>query len=292
MRDVFPRPSLFKRERGLRDLRGVRPAAVAGLFYPDDPSVLKRSVADFLAAAETGRDAVPEAVIAPHAGYSYSGPIAGNAFESWRSLAGRVERVVLLGPSHRVAFRGLALPTAEAFETPLGRIEVDLDAAEALLELPQVVVDPAPHAQEHSLEVELPFLQAVLGDFRLVPLVVGDATADEVAEAIEAVWSGASTRVVISSDLSHFLSYEAARKTDAETAREIAGLAGGLIPTQACGALAINGFLEVAARRGLAAEVRDLRNSGDTAGDRSRVVGYGAFLFDRSPREDPGVAVA
>ena len=260
-------------------LRGVRPAAVAGLFYPDDRSELRRTVDRFLLDAVQPAPHVPKAVIAPHAGYPYSGPIAGSAFEPFRPLAGRIERIVLLGPSHRVAFRGLALPAADVFATPLGPIEVDIAIAERLLELPQVRVDARPHAQEHALEVELPFLLQVLGPFRLVPLVVGEATDAEVAEVLRQAWGGEETRIVISSDLSHFLSYAAARELDGRTAEEIASLAGGLRSEQACGARPINGLLKIARELRMESTVLDLRNSGDTAGGRDQVVGYGAFTF-------------
>lgn len=275
---------LFARRRTLRDMHGTRPPAVAGLFYPGDAGPLHRAVERFLDAAATAElpATLPKAVIAPHAGYPYSGPIAGSAFEPWRALVGQIERVVLLGPSHRVAFDGLALPEADVFETPLGRVEVDLEAAAQLAELPQVIVDALPHAQEHSLEVELPFLQEVLGPFRLVPLVVGRASALEVAEVLARVWDGDSTRIVISSDLSHYLPWATARRVDAETAEAIVAVRGELRPEQACGALPINGLLRLAQERGLRAELRDLRNSGDTAGDRTQVVGYGAFLFEES----------
>ena len=248
-------------------MRGVRPAAVAGMFYPGEPRELRRTVDRMLlgADAELAAGVVPKAIIAPHAGYPYSGPIAANAFEPFRGLAGRVERVVVIGPSHHVPFRGLALPEADSFDSPLGPVELDLEACESLLELPQVHVDAWPHAREHSLEVEVPFLQQVLGDFRLVPLVVGSAPPAQVAEALARVWGGDETRIVVSSDLSHFLDYDTARRVDRQTADEIVDLEASIEPQQACGSAA--------------ARLLDLRNSGDTAGDRSRVVGYGAFSF-------------
>lgn len=267
----------------LQKMRGVRPAAVAGLFYPDERGPLRRMVDGLLLEAEPAAGTAPKAIIAPHAGYPYSGPIAANAFEPFRPLAGRVERVVVIGPSHHVAFDGLALPEADAFATPLGRVAVDLEAAAALLELPQVRVDAWPHAREHALEVELPFLQQVLGDFRVVPLVAGRASPAEVAEALARVWGGDETRIVVSSDLSHFLDYATARRVDRETADEILRLAAAIAPEQACGAVAINGLLRLAGGDlPLAARLIDLRSSGDTAGDRSRVVGYGAFSFTTS----------
>jgi AmmeMemoRadiSam system protein B len=261
-------------------MRGIRPTAVAGLFYPDEPGPLRRLVDRFLDEAVTEEAAVaPKAILAPHAGYPYSGPIAGSAFEPWRPLAGKVERVVVIGPSHHVPFRGLALPEAEGFDSPLGKVELDLEAAEALLELPQVRIDALPHDREHALEVEVPFLQQVLGPFRLVPLVVGRAEPAEVADVLERLWDGDETRLVVSSDLSHFLGYGAARSSDEATARDILERKDTLLPQQACGAAAINGLNHLAPRLGLEARLLDLRNSGDTAGGRDRVVGYGAFTF-------------
>jgi AmmeMemoRadiSam system protein B len=226
----------------------------------------------------------PKAIIAPHAGYAYSGPIAGSAFAALEAGtaagAAPARRVVLLGPSHRVALRGLGLPGAERFATPLGEVELDLAGMAAVALLPQVAVRPDAHEAEHSLEVELPFLQVVLGRFALLPLVVGEATGDEVAEVMEAVWGGEETVFVISSDLSHYLSAEAAERADRDTAARVLALAGPLASRQACGAVPINGLLSAARRRGMAARLLDLRHSGDTSGDRSRVVGYGAWAFD------------
>ncbi|HJX29336.1 MAG TPA: AmmeMemoRadiSam system protein B [Thermoanaerobaculia bacterium] len=222
----------------------------------------------------------PKAIIAPHAGYVYSGPIAASAFQTVAPSAGRIERVVVLGPSHFVPFRGLALPGESRFETPLGEIAVSPEAAQASIKLPQVRVQPDAHTREHSIEVELPFLQVLLGeDFKILPLAVGDASAEEVAEVLDRVWGGPETLIVISSDLSHFHSYEEARAIDQATAQRILELDGTLDGYEACGARPVNGLLMLARQRGLVPELLDLRNSGDTAGDRSRVVGYGAFAF-------------
>jgi AmmeMemoRadiSam system protein B len=220
-----------------------------------------------------------KAVIAPHAGYVYSGPIAGSAFRLLAADAGLIRRVVLLGPAHRVAVAGLALPTAEAFATPLGEIPIDRELVRTVAELPQVEVSEVAHALEHSLEVELPFLQKVLADFSLLPLVVGGASPSEVREVLERVWGGPETRVVVSSDLSHYLPYEAASRLDRQTADRIERLDGPVDPRAACGAVPVSGLLLAAKKRGLKCERLDLRNSGDTAGDRSAVVGYGAFAF-------------
>ncbi len=262
----------------------VRPAAVAGMFYAAEPAVLHAQVAECLAVA-TADDAppAPKLLIVPHAGYVYSGAVAGHAYALLEHARDRIRRVVLLGPAHRVAVRGLAAPEVEAFETPLGRVPIDADALATLAALPQVVRDDLPHEGEHSLEVQLPFLQTVLGAFTLVPLVVGDASADEVAQVLERLWGGDETLVVISSDLSHYLPYARARVVDAATAQRIVALDAGLESFEACGAVPINGALQAARRHGLAARVLDLRNSGDTAGDRRRVVGYGAIVFDTTP---------
>lgn len=257
----------------------TRPAAVAGQFYPASPSALGQIVEMFLAKAKPSAGKSPKAVIAPHAGLIYSGPIAGSAFRPWADN-GNVRRVVLLGPSHYVCFEGLALASAVKFRTPLGDVAVDLDAVRALRALPQVqVFDPA-HEEEHCLEVELPFLQRTLGDFQIVPLVVGEAGDEEIREVIDQLWGGPETRFVISSDLSHYHAYDAARRLDRATAEHIETTQGErLTGNEACGYRPIRGFLQAARARGLHVETADLRNSGDTAGPRDRVVGYGAFLF-------------
>ena len=260
----------------------TRPAAVAGMFYPGSATALARDVRQMLAdsappAATRGRHV--KAIIAPHAGYIYSGPIAASVYAPLAEAGADIRRVVLLGPTHRVAVNGLALPAASAFATPLGVVAVDQAAVAAIAHLPQVVVSDAAHAAEHSLEVQLPFLQTVLGDFGLLPLAVGRASPEQVAEVLECLWGGDETLFVISSDLSHYLPYAAARATDDDTARHIVALDADIDHQQACGATPVNGLLLAARRHGLRARLVDLRNSGDTAGDRSRVVGYGAFCF-------------
>jgi AmmeMemoRadiSam system protein B len=260
----------------------VRPPAVSGLFYPASAEELRAAVEEYLREAPARNEGpAPKAVIAPHAGYVYSGPIAGSAFQAFTAAAAAsaIERVVLLGPSHFVPFRGLALPGHESFGTPLGTVKLQGAGAQAALRLPQVRIIPEAHVREHSLEVELPFLQVLLGEFKLVPLVVGEATPEEVAEVLDRLWGGAETLIVISSDLSHYLPSEDARRVDRETADAILSLRGPLDPRQACGAGPINGLLEAARARGLKPQLLDLRNSADTAGDPSRVVGYGAFAF-------------
>ena len=262
----------------------VRPAAVAGTFYPGETTTLAAEVAGYLADAGAAAGPAPKAIIAPHAGYIYSGPIAASIYARLAPLRGRVRRVVLAGPAHRVYVDGAAIPSAAAFASPLGDVTLDTQALDAVRGLPFVHVSDAAHAREHSLEVHLPFLQSVLGRFRLVPIVVGDASPDEMAALFDALWGGEETLIVVSSDLSHYLPYGAAQARDGDTARAILAMEATLDPQEACGSHPINGLLRTARRRGMRCEVVDLRNSGDTAGDRSRVVGYGAFAFTEAPR--------
>ena len=260
----------------------VRSPAVAGMFYPARARELQAIVSDALsdAASRVEPGPAPKAVIAPHAGYVYSGPIAASAYARLRPLADIVHRVVLIGPSHRVPLRGLAVPSVDAFATPLGRVQLDRAAIADVLELPQVREWDAPHADEHSLEVHLPFLQAIFPSFSMVPLLAGDASPEEVAQVLERVWGGPETLIVISSDLSHYLDYPTARKIDIATCQAIEALDGGAISyDQACGRVPIAGLLTLARRKRLSVTTLDLRSSGDTAGDRRRVVGYGAWMF-------------
>ena len=258
----------------------IRPAAVAGSFYPDNPMVLRQTLVDLLANAQAADSPrAPKALIVPHAGYVYSGAVAASAYARLGELRGRIRRVVLLGPTHRVYVRGLALPGAERFATPLGEIQLDREAMQGIADLPQVTTSAAAHQMEHSLEVQLPFLQQVLGDFMLLPLAVGEATADEVAAVLEQVWGGDETLIVISSDLSHFLPDALARKVDGGTVDAILALDPHLNHEQACGATPVNGLLLAARRHGLHPVALDVRNSSDTAGDPDRVVGYAAFAF-------------
>lgn len=276
----------------------MRAAAVAGTFYPDDAAILDTQVSDFLAAAKTNGPA-PKAVIAPHAGYIYSGAVAAEAYAPLAGAADTIERVVVIGPAHRVAVRGIAASGAGAFATPLGRVPLDTAAIEGITTLPQVAVLDEAHRQEHSLEVQLPFLQKLLGDFRLVPLVVGDATGKQVAEVLEALWGGSETLIVVSSDLSHYLEYDAARAMDADTCKAIEQYRpDDIARDQACGRAPIAGLLEIARERGMAVATVGLRNSGDTAGPRDKVVGYGAWVFheaaeaparDTTPKATPTV---
>jgi len=250
------------------------------MFYPDQATELARDVHALLANAEShAPQLIPKALIVPHAGYIYSGPVAASAYALLKPLASKIRRVVLLGPTHRVAVRGLALPGADAFATPLGTVTIDQEAADRITALPQVTTSPQAHALEHSLEVQLPFLQTLLTDFKLLPLAVGYASAEEVAEVLEILWGGPETLIVISSDLSHFQPYTSAQRTDSATAQAILDLRLPLSHEQACGGTPVNGLLLAARRHALSPQLLDLRNSGDTAGARDSVVGYGAFAF-------------
>jgi AmmeMemoRadiSam system protein B len=294
----------------------IRPPAVAGTFYSADPKQLAYDVQQLLAQARTDAphpsDPVPKALIVPHAGYIYSGAIAATAYATLlspdrseqnqsaqeglsggssrnrlaspvtchnRPIASRIRRVVLLGPTHRVAVRGLALSGADAFDTPLGRVTLDAAGTRAIAHLPQVGISAQAHALEHSLEVQLPFLQSVLSDFTLLPLAVGMASAEEVAEVLETVWGGDETLIVISSDLSHYLPYATAQRVDNETAQSILKLRQPIEHDHACGGTPISGLIVAAQKHHLAPHLLDLRNSGDTAGSHAQVVGYASFAF-------------
>ena len=256
----------------------VRQPAVAGMFYPADPRQLAHDVQQLLNAAHPPA-LTPKALIVPHAGYIYSGPIAATAYATLQPIAAHIRRVVLLGPTHRVAVRGLALPGAEAFDTPLGRVMLDAAAARLVAHLPQVTVSAQAHALEHSLEVQLPFLQSVLPEFTLLPLAVGMATPEEVAEVLETLWGGEETLIVISSDLSHFLPYATAQRVDNGTVQAILKLRQPIDHEQACGGTPINGMIVAAQHHHLTPHLLDLRNSGDTAGSHDQVVGYAALAF-------------
>ncbi len=263
-----------------------RKPAVAGSFYPSDPGVLRTTVETLLAEASEWRGTAPLALVAPHAGYIYSGPVAASAYACLQPFRESYRRVVLLGPAHRAPVRGIALPDAEAFDTPLGAVPLDRAAMDELDD-PDVCFDDHAHQPEHSLEVQLPFLQVALDRFELVPLLVGAASLDAVARVIDRLWRP-STLIVVSSDLSHYLPYGEAREHDHETCHAIETLSvDALCSRDACGAAPLKGLMLVAERRGLNVQTLDLRNSGDTAGDRAQVVGYGAWVLtgagDRPP---------
>ncbi len=261
----------------------IRPAAVAGSFYPGTAAELSRTVDAMLAAAPSTQAAPIKALIVPHAGYVYSGAVAASAYALLAAQRDSIRRVVLLGPCHRVATRGLALPAARAFATPLGKIAIDAELAATLLDLPQVQQSDAAHQLEHSLEVQLPFLQTVLGNFTLLPLAVGDATDEEVAAVLDRVWGGPETLIVISSDLSHYHAYDEAQRRDRATVAQILALQPLASFEQACGALPVNGLIACARRHGLTPRLVESMNSGDGVGDRARVVGYASLAFSPLP---------
>ncbi len=273
----------------------IRPAAVAGTFYPSDPQALRNALAGHLASVDASKvstsadtDRAPKMLVVPHAGYIYSGDVAAQGFATLAPWRDRITRVVMLGPVHRVAVRGLAAPTVGAFETPLGRVPLDTAALDSLSDLRQMVRTDLPHAQEHSLEVQLPFLQTVLSNgFKLIPLAVGNASPTEVAEVLERLWGGDETLIVISSDLSHYLPYTQAQAQDGATVERILHFASNLHGEEACGAAPLNGALQVAKRHGLTPRLLCLRNSGDATGERGRVVGYAAIAFDPGPQLGP-----
>jgi AmmeMemoRadiSam system protein B len=257
----------------------IREPAVAGMFYPGHAGELRAMVRELLDRAVATPGPAPKALISPHAGLAYSGPVAATAYARLRPFADRYSRVVLLGPGHRVALSGLALSGADAFRTPLGDVPLDREAI-AALDDSQVAVLEGPHTGEHSLEVQLPFLQVAIGDFSLVPIVVGEAAAEAVARVLDALWGGAETLIVVSSDLSHYLAHGPARVRDRATCDAIEHMRERRIANRdACGATPVRGLLVAAKRRGMRVETLDLRNSGDTAGSRDQVVGYGAWMF-------------
>jgi hypothetical protein len=265
------------------------------MFYPDGRAELLATLDHDLADAVVPTGATqPKALIVPHAGYRYSGPVAATAYARLAPFRDRINRVVLLGPAHRVHVRSMALSSADAFLTPLGAVRLDDELRARVRELPGVVVDDRAHAPEHSLEVHLPFLQRVLGDgFALLPIVVGGARTERVADVLDAVWGGDETLFVISTDLSHYHPYATARRLDAATADVIVRRDWeALEPDRACGAFPVRGLLEAARRHGLAVELVDLRNSGDTAGPRDQVVGYGAFVATSPVPAPPGPGTA
>jgi AmmeMemoRadiSam system protein B len=258
----------------------IRQPAVAGAFYPAQAVPLRQMVETYLKNGITVSQDFPKAIVAPHAGYQFSGPIAGSAFKPWQQAGETIRRVVLIGPSHFVGFEGLALSPALAWQTPLGVVPVDAEGMEIAAGGAGAKFLASAHAREHCLEVELAFLQSMLKDFAIVPIVTGDCELDKLSDLILKLWGGPETVFVISSDLSHFLEYHTARELDRQTADAIEELElNKILPEQACGQLAIQGMLQAAAVKQLKTVTADLRNSGDTAGSRDRVVGYGAFIF-------------
>lgn len=262
-------------------MQSTKHPAVAGMFYPADPQSLQSEIEQFLGQAHPALSTPPKALVVPHAGYIYSGPIAASAYTCLESIRARIERVLILAPAHRVPFQGLAFCSASRFETPLGLVPVDREAIDRLRGLPQLQENDFAFRDEHSIEVQLPFLQRVLESFSIVPLLVGDASDLQVAEVLELLWGGDETLIVISSDLSHYLDYEAAVRMDRETTRAIEEIRPEAISYHhACGRTPLRGLLRVAKAHGLKPNTLDLRNSGDTAGSHDRVVGYGAYVFN------------
>ena len=257
-----------------------RQPAVAGSFYPANPKQLQQMLTQYLNDAETNAK-VPKAIIAPHAGYIYSGAIAASAYTRLKAAHAQIKRVVLIGPSHRVGFQGLAVSQADTFITPLGNIPVDTQAVKTITQFPFVQYIEQAHSQEHSLEVQLPFLQAVLDDFSIVPIVAGDATPEQVSQVLTALWGGNETLIVISSDLSHYHDYATAQHLDKVTSTAIENLQYEKLNFEsACGRVPVSGLLKLARDNSLTVKNIDLRNSGDTAGDKQRVVGYGAYIIE------------
>jgi AmmeMemoRadiSam system protein B len=256
-----------------------REPAVAGLFYPASPEVLRRSLENFLQGDTQGGHPAPKALIVPHAGYIYSGAVAAAAYRRLLPLHDAIDRVALLAPAHRVWLDGMAVPSVAGFATPLGRVPIDAMARTLVRDLPRVTVDDEAHREEHALEVQLPFLQMVLDDFEVLPIVVGRCPPADVAAVIDRVWDGPRTLIIVSSDLSHYRAYEDARRRDVDTSQRIRSKATSLSGDEACGAAAINGLMASAHARELTVELMELCNSGDTAGDHSRVVGYGAWVL-------------
>jgi len=257
-----------------------RQPAVAGTFYPASPQKLHHMLVQYLNDAKSDGK-VPKAIIVPHAGYIYSGPVAATAYARLKNAHSRITRVVIIGPSHRVAFLGLAISRAESFVTPLGNIPVDHEALQTIEHLPFVEYIEQAHTYEHSLEVHLPFLQETLDNFKIIPIVAGDASPEQVSQVIEALWGGDETLIVISSDLSHYHDYLTAQQLDISTSKMIERLQyEQLSSASACGKVPVSGLLKLARKKSLSVKTIDLRNSGDTAGDKNRVVGYGAYVIE------------
>ncbi len=267
----------------------VRRPAVAGSFYPADPEELRAALERALADGVKVPSPPPKAVIGPHAGYPYSGPIAGSAYASLLPRRGQAERAVVLGPAHRAPLSKVAASSADAFETPLGLLPVDTSARDELVAAGLIVIDDDAHAAEHSVEVHLPFVQVVLGDVRVLPLVVGEVPAAEVAAVLDAVWGGPETVVIVSTDLSHYHDQETATQRDRRTAHAVVDKRSEAIGVgDACGVFPLRGLLLAARQRNLDVELLDLRSSGDASGDRRAVVGYGAFSLSSRTREASG----
>lgn len=256
--------------------------AVAGTFYPENPQQLQQMVSHFLENTNT-EVLTPKAIIAPHAGLIYSGAIAASAFSLLSGIRKTITRVILIGPSHRIGFNGLAVSSAKSFSTPLGEIALDTEAVNNIACFPFVEYIEQAHIHEHCLEVQLPFLQTILDSFTIVPIVAGDATSEQVSTVLKMLWGGPETLIVISSDLSHYHDYKTAKKMDRETSDKIERLQYEALDYEsACGRIPISGLLALVKEKSLGVKTIDLRNSGDTAGDKNRVVGYGAYAIEET----------
>lgn len=265
-------------------MENIRPTAVAGLFYPDNPDVLNDMLSQQLEFAPLApKQHRPKAIIVPHAGYIYSGEVAASVYQYLKPVRQIIKRVVIIGPSHRVGFNGLALSSADSFATPLGNIPLDHNSQDKLLFINGLHMFNQAHATEHSIEVQLPFLQKLLDDFCIVPIVAGNASPKQVSQVISTLWGGAETLIIISSDLSHFHDYQTAQRLDKATSQAIIALDYEAIHSEnACGCVGVNGLLKFAQVRKLIPSIIDLKNSGDTAGSKESVVGYGAYLFEEA----------
>lgn len=252
---------------------------VAGYFYPNDPNTLSKQIDDFLLNTEIEKNnIIPKAIIVPHAGYIYSGQTAAFSYNCLEKIKNKIKKVVIIGPAHRVGFNGIAGTLATEFVTPLGVVKVDESSMENVLTMPSVMILEEAFQGEHCLEVQLPFLQKILNNFTIVPLIVGNVSYITLSEVIERLWGFDDTLFVISSDLSHYHDYKTAQNMDSTTANAIVNLEPDNITyDNACGRIGIQAMLDIAKSKNMTVKQLDLRNSGDTAGDKNRVVGYGAF---------------
>lgn len=264
----------------------TRAPAVSGLFYNDSPISLRRQVLEFLAAASSAEDRSAtknselKAVVVPHAGYIYSGPVAAFAYKEIQKEAAHFKKIVLIGPSHHVPFQGVAVPKMNTFATPLGSVSVDLSLKQIALNFSFVIENDEPHRKEHSLEVQLPFLQVALKKFSILPIVIGQASATDLTQLLYKLCTEKDVLIVISSDLSHYLPYNIAQKRDLNTIDHILHFEPEKIEyDDACGRQGIQAFLHYAQSKKLIPILFNYKNSGDTAGDKSQVVGYCSIGF-------------
>ena len=267
------------------EMTKTREPAVAGIFYASELRQLDSEIEHYLSAEIRPGTARPEILIVPHAGYVYSAPVAAQAYLQLKNYAGKIKNVILVGPSHRVAFKGIAASSADEFKTPLGKVQVNRELTDRIVAANQAVhIQDKAHLQEHSLEVQLPFLQKVLGEFKIVPLVYGDVSAEDLTRALEPYITDKGTVIVVSADLSHYFDYDTARILDEKTAKLIEQNRPDIEEHMSCGSIGINAALLLAAEKHLRPETLKLANSGDTAGDKDSVVGYGAWSFAAEPK--------